>query len=324
MEITQESITFGKYKDLPLPKMLRDRKYCSWLLQQEWFKKSYEYLFNRVSEYNPKINFLPILNESKNVGVLKFIDEYIYFHLKPIPDIVLTDNEKKCYEYYLYSIKCLEEKIIDNNSYDIKAPTSWLNKFEKKYGLSRDIFKEFLEANELPNIPYIVEDIKKMGGIEYKGAKSFLIAKEKSLNQEKFWEILLKKIYGEEISSQYKFKHCFFDFIHIKSNVVYECKLGLKDFDIEQFNKYMSTIGHFTLVYLIGNDGIIDLDKKTIYTTNEEYYKNYIEKFKLDDSQKITKSKNRNSILFDRLISNFTIISLKDIENYFMNKFNSS
>ena len=318
MEITQESITFGKYKDLPLSKMLRDRKYCSWLLQQEWFKKNYEYLFNRLSEYNPKINFLPILKESKNTGILKFIDEYIYFHLKSIPDSELDVNEKKCYEYYLYSINCLQEKIIDGGTYDIKAPTSWLNKFEKKYGLSRDIFKEFLDANELPNIPYIVEDIKRMGGIEYKGAKSFLIAKEKSLNQEKFWEILLKKIYGEDISSQYKFRHCFFDFIHIKSNVVYECKLGLKDFDVEQFNKYMSTIGHFSLVYLIGNDCVIDINKKSIFTTNEKYYKDYIEKFKLDDMIKITKSKNRSSILFDRLICDYKIISVEKIENYFI------
>ncbi|MBZ5782277.1 hypothetical protein, partial [Klebsiella aerogenes] len=74
------------------------------------------------------------------------------------------------------------------NPFDIKAPSSWLKDFEKKTELNRDVFKEFLASYSLPNIPYIIEDIKKVGGIEYKGAKSFIIAKNNSLKQEEFWE----------------------------------------------------------------------------------------------------------------------------------------
>lgn len=101
-------------------------------------------------------------------------------------------KKKKCYIFYLSTINDLKEKIIDkmidcdSNPYDIKAPTKWLQKFEKETSLSRDDFKEFINSYELPNITMIIEDIKKQGGIEYKGGKSFLIAKKNSENQENF------------------------------------------------------------------------------------------------------------------------------------------
>lgn len=50
---------------------------------------------------------------------------------------------------------------------------------------------------------------KKQGGITYQGANSFKIAKERSLEKEAWWERVLKERYGEDISSQFKFKNCF-------------------------------------------------------------------------------------------------------------------
>ena len=43
-----------------------------------------------------------------------------------------------------------------------------------------------------------LERVKKEGGIEYKGARSFIIAKDRSLKQEGWWEEILKSKYGEE------------------------------------------------------------------------------------------------------------------------------
>jgi len=315
--LSEDTITFGKYKDLTLSHLLRDRQYCAWLLKQEWFCKQYEYLYNRVKEHSPKKFFVlksPYkIDPSDPAVVMDFVENYEYFHLCPLRDlkIPLTENEKKCYEYYLETIRELQEKIINNigsdpNPFNIKAPSSWLNKFEKKYGISRDIFKEFLTAYDLPNLPYIVEDIKKMGGIDYKGAKSFIIAKQKSLEQEKYWETILKSVYGEDVGTQYKFSNCFFDFIHIKTNVVYECKLGLKDFNEEQHNKYLMTLGHFSLIYLIGTDCIVNLDKKQIYTTNFSKYRDYVLNIPImKDPSK-----------FDNLIASFTVEEISRLQDY--------
>ena len=64
----------------------------------------------------------------------------------------------------------------------------------------------------MKSIARIIEDVKKEGGIDYKGAKSFLIAKDNSLKQEEYWKIILKKYYGEQIGCQYKIDNCHFDF----------------------------------------------------------------------------------------------------------------
>ena len=311
--LKEDTITFGKYKDLTLTQMLRDRKYCIWLLEQDWFPKQYEYLYNRVKSHSPRNSFVikPHYEIKLACHVNDFVDNYEYFHLCPLEKlpIVLNSNEEICYKFYLKTIESLKEKIIANaekgiNPFDIKAPTSWLKKFEEIYAISRDIFKEFLAAYDLPNIPYIVEDIKKVGGIDYKGAKSFLIAKEKSLVQEKFWENILKNRYGEDIGSQYKFRNCFFDFIRIKTNTLYECKLGIKDFNEDQHNKYLSTLGCFSMVYLIGQDCIVDLKDQTIYTTNPDYYTGYFLSLK-DPSR------------FDIMARNFPIIEINNVEEYF-------
>lgn len=310
--LTENDITFGKYKDLTLQDMLKDREYCSWLLKQEWFQRQYEYLYNRVKEYIPIDFFITpkalIWDELKQEN---FLEYYKYFNLYPLEElkISLTEPYKLCYSFYLSTIESLKNKIRNNryvNRFDIKAPTSWLKSFENSTGLSREIFKEFLGSYDLPNIPYIVEDIKKMGGIEYKGAKSFLIAKENSLAQEKFWEGILKAKYGEDISVQYKLEKFFFDFIHVKSHTLFECKLALKDFNLEQHNKYMMTekLPYVSLIYLIGRDCIVNIKDKTIYTTKPVEYTIYLSNVKSPTE-------------FDKLIQTFAIKEIESPEKYF-------
>jgi hypothetical protein len=311
--LTENDITFGKYKDLTLTDILKDRDYCAWLLKQEWFQRQYEYLYNRVKAHKPKSLFVKFHTEEQ-LTPENFLQNYEYFNLCPLEELKteLSDNYKICYKFYLDTIESLKQKIINNkyvNRFDIKAPISWLKSFETSSGLNRDIFKEFLSAHELPNIPYIVEDIKKMGGIEYKGAKSFIIAKEKSLAQEKYWEQILKAKFGEDISVQYKLEKFFFDFIHVKSHTLYECKLGLKDFNVEQHNKYMMTekLPYVSLIYLIGRDCIINIKEKTIYTTKPDEYSTYLVNVPLM----------KNASQFDKLIQTFSVKGLENVEDYF-------
>jgi len=310
--LNEDTITFGKYNTSTLSKMLRDRKYCMWLLEQKWFSEQYEYLYNRVKNHNPRNYFVlkPHYDLKIGASLQDFLEGYEYFHLCPLGELKLEldTTEKNCYSFYLEMIEGLKAQIENpkkDNPYDIKAPSSWLKKFEERYGIPRDVFKEFLVAYDLPNIPYIVEDIKKMGGIEYKGAKSFIIAKEKSLQQEKFWENILKTYYGEDIGTQYKFRNCFFDFICIKTNTLYECKLGMKDFNEDQHNKYMTTLGYFSLVYLIGNDCIVDLRQQTIYTMDPDKYSGYF--LSLKEPNK-----------FEDMVKNFLILEISSFKDYFV------
>lgn len=326
--LDEKTITFGKYKDLTLDQLIRDRKYCMWLLQQEWFPKQYEYLYNRIRQHNPKQYFLPTATSTptttatttdNNNTLEKFLTDYEYFNLRPLSDlkISLSSNERKCYRFYLEVIAMLKDKIeynMNGNPYDIKAPSSWLNNFEKKYTLSRDVFKEFLVAHDLPNITTIVEEIKKRGGVEYNGSRAYLIAKEKSVRQEKFWEDVLKKMYGEDIGVQYKYNKCIFDFLHIRTNTLYECKLGLKDFNEEQHRKYMLTMGSFSLVYLISTDCIVDLSLKTVFTTDPEQYQTYL--------RSVPHMKEPSK--FDSVIQRFRVVRLPSMETYFLERNNQA
>jgi hypothetical protein len=306
-ELNINTITFGKYKNKDIEDVLKDRKYCKWLIEQEWFIKNYEYLYNRLDEYDPKKYFI-FENTSEN-----FIDRYQYFNLIPVEKLKLelNEKEKKCYIFYLSTINDLKEKIIDkmidcdSNPYDIKAPTKWLQKFEKETSLSRDDFKEFINSYELPNITMIIEDIKKQGGIEYKGGKSFLIAKKNSENQENFWEQILKEKYGEDIGTQFKYENCIFDFINIPKNIIYECKLGLKDFNEEQYNKYLLTLNKYKIIYLISNDCIINIENNIIYTINDMKYMLY--QANIPILSKSTK--------FDELIIDYKIIKIENIKS---------
>ena len=283
-------ISFGKYKGKTLTHLLRDRKYCSWLLEQEWFEDKHGYLYNKVISYDPSPYFFVTPPED----CVDFIQRYKYFNMTPIDslEIELTEEEKNCYKFYLETIEIIKSRIIERmsklelkpelNIYDIKAPSNWLKKFETTYGINREIFKEFLTAYDLVNIPYIIEDIKKEGNIEYKGAKSFIIAKKNSVEQEKYWEDILKKKHGELISPQFVYEKCIFDFINISSNTIYEVKLSLKDFDKKQYAKYLlvsrgrtpydPALSPYKIIYLIGYDCIVNISESKIYTTDRAKY----------------------------------------------------
>jgi len=305
------SITFGKYKGKTLDVMLKDRDYCKWLVNEDWFQTNYEYLYNRVSEYNPITYFIP----ENPIQKENFIDNYTYFNLKSIDEIEkeglisLTDIEKECYKFYLDLIQDLRLKIYlriedgKENIFAIKASSKWLKTFEVETGLNRDLFKEFINSYDLPNIPYIIEDIKKEGGIEYKGARSFIIAKENSTRQEKYWEEILKEKYGEDISCQYKYEKCIFDFINISKNTLYECKISLKDYNEVQHKKYIVSLTKYNIIYLISTDCIVDMNSQIIYTTNPTEYLLYICNIPL--LPKMSK--------LDEIIQTFTITKIKDI-----------
>ena len=302
--LTQDTITFGKYRDLSLHQLLKDRKYCKWLLKQPWFLKQYEYLFNRIKEHDPLKLFLKDEIKSNK----DFLDSYLYFNLCEVEKVKkkLSKNEEKCYTFYLEQIQILKRKIIENDSenrYNIKAPSAWLKKFEKKTGLERTSLKDFLSENDLPNITKIVEDIKKQGGIDYKGNRSYIIAKEKSEKQELYWEKILNEKYGEDISSQYKYEKCFFDFLCIPTNTIYECKLNLKDFSKDQYRKYTRILKKYKVIYLIGKSCVIDMTKGIIYTTKlQKYYSSIM---------KLQETKGMED--FSKLLSKFKLHRVKDV-----------
>lgn len=311
--LTKESITFGKYKGWTLGHVLKDRGYCEWLVDQAWFQNDYEYLYNRIKEYKPRSYFLKNSKDDSE----DFLANYQYFNLNNVTEIELplSNVEKICYSFYLKMIDMLKEKIYERmendeeNIFDIKAPTKWLQSFEKEYGIPRKELKEFLASYDLPNIPYIIERIKKEGGIEYKGAQSFIIAKTRSEEQEKWWENILKDKYGEDIGTQFKYQKCIFDFINISTNTIFECKLGLKDFNEEQHNKYKLSLDKYRIVYLIGKDGVIDMERERIYTTNKDYYNLYLEEIILM----------KEPSYLDTLIKDFTILEIEDITTLFGN-----
>ena len=98
--LSTETITFGKYKNGRLNEILKDRSYCSWLLKQDWFVNNYEYLYNRVKDYNPVDHFIrPMDGDSPT-----FLETYKYFRLILLEDlkVELTEDEKKCYCFYCF------------------------------------------------------------------------------------------------------------------------------------------------------------------------------------------------------------------------------
>jgi hypothetical protein len=307
-DLTQDNITFGKYKGKTLDDVLKDRNYCEWLLNQEFFQ-NYDYLYNRVKSYNPKIYFFPEESYSTFTDAKDFIANYNIFNLKNLEDVpvTLTEDYKQCYKFYLEQIQSMKNKIIlklnSENPYDIKAPSRFLKKFESITNLKRDVFKQFLSEYELPNILKILEEIKTTGGIKYSGNKGWKIAKERSENQEQWWLLRLKDAYGEDISCQFKFENCIFDFIHIKNRIIFEAKLNIKDFDEKQYKKYLLTIGHYNMIYLIQKDTIINIPKNTIYTLKNP------DIFLLEQSIKNEKDKTK----FDEMIAKFEIIQITDI-----------
>lgn len=276
-ELTKNTFTFGKYKGSSVTTVIRDRSYCEWLMDQDWFQTNYEYLYNCIQQFNPLDYFIPPTLPEQGM----FLEVYPYFHLNTLDhvNLPLTVSEQECYTFYISLINELKQKIYtrleqeEENPYDIKAPSGWLKRFEKECGIPRADFKEFLATYDLPNITYIVEHIKKEGGLVYNGARSFIIAKSRSVAQEKWWEDILKARYGENIGTQFKYGNCIFDFINISTHTVFECKLGMKDFVHDQYVKYKAMMGaRYRVIYLIGYDAVIDMEKMQIYTTQPDYY----------------------------------------------------
>ena len=91
--LTNESITFGKYKGSTLGYMLKDRNYCKWLLEQEWFQNGYVYLYNRVKDYNPSVYFI---RKDEKDEKQDFLDNYTYFNMYEVDEVKLplTQGEK--------------------------------------------------------------------------------------------------------------------------------------------------------------------------------------------------------------------------------------
>ena len=310
MELNIDTLTFGKYKNKTLSVMLKDRSYCKWFLQQDELRTKYEYIYNKVKEFQPRIYFLPAdIIESEN-----FVERYIYFNLTPVDKLAinLSDNEKTCYSFYLQIIEELKNKIIlrvvnsKDNVYDIKAPVKWLQRFELETNLNRDEFKDFINSYELPNLPYVIEDIKKEGGLIYNGANSFNIAKARSKEQEKFWEDILKEKYGEDLSVQFLYEKCIFDFLNISTNTIYECKLSLKDFSQEQYDKYLLALREYKILYLIDRDAILDIKNKIIYTIDSIKYLLYQSKISLSKKQSI----------FDEMVVDYEIKEIETGKDY--------
>ena len=311
--LTNESITFGKYKGKTLGHVLKDRNYCDWLKEQEWFKENYEYLYNRIWEYKPRSYFI----SSNENEVKEFLSDYSFFNLKPVEEIQLplTDGEKMCYKYYLQMITELRDKVwrrLENeeeNPFDIKAPTRWLKKFEQQCGIPRFEFKEFLSSYDLLNIPYIVKRIKQEGGLEYKGAESFIIAKQRSVAQEKWWEKVLKERYGESLTVQFTYKKCIFDFLNIDTETIFECKLGLKDFCEEQHRKYKLSLEKYRIIYLIAQDCVIDMEQKKIFTTSPSKYETYL--------IKVPGLRKPSYLDLLMVTDDFSVVSIKDLSVLF-------
>ena len=105
-------ITFGKFENRYLKDMLRDRKYCSWLKDQDWFRTNFEYLYNSINRHNPQDYFYR--KEQEKTG--DFILDYKYFNLLSVECVVanglaLDEKEKKCYTFYLDMIQNLKNRI---------------------------------------------------------------------------------------------------------------------------------------------------------------------------------------------------------------------
>ena len=200
----------------------------------------------------------------------------------------------------------------EENPYDIKAATKWLQRFEKNYGIPRAEFKEFLASYDLINIPYIVKRIKEEGGLQYRGAESFLIAKARSVDQEKWWEEVLKGRYGESLTVQHTYKRCIFDFLNIDTQTIFECKLGLKDFCDDQHKKYKLALEKYRIIYLIAKDCVVDMEQKKIFTTVPDVYSTYL----------IAIPGLKKPSYLDILMSeeHFTVVTVKKIASLFGDK----
>ena len=320
--LTKTTFPIGKYRGADLSVVLRDRNYCKWLLNSHSdFETKYEYLYNRISDYNP----LPeLITEVTSTG--RFVDEYRMFNLREIEDVTLelTPSDIACFKWYrsiITNLKtCILERLENDHPqpYAIKAPIALKKRFFNETGLDPSILDEMTKAYDLPNIiSSVMKDIKNEAGVNYCGGSAFKIAKARSEHQEAFWETMLKMMYGESVDVQYEgVDKCIFDFINIESRTVFECKLGLTEFNVEQFKKYNSSLKQYNIVYIVGNndtdirsdhhnDYVIDMINKAIYV---------LESLKADLETYILNINNmKNPSYLDKMITKFEVIGVGEM-----------
>ena len=82
-------------------------------------------------------------------------------------------------------------------------------------------------------------------------------------------------------------------------------KVSLKDFNKEQYNKYLLTLDKYEIIYLVSYDTIININKKVIYTTSFNKYILYQKQIELM----------KNKSYLDAIIVNFKIINIDNVEN---------
>jgi hypothetical protein len=287
--LSQDIITFGKFNGKHINEMIRDRGYIKWITTQPWLPERYPYIYKYITEYKP---FEHLCQSDEDKTVTDFVHTYKIFNLKKPEDVTIFDTHGKdtdiiCYRYYLSIVEILRGKIIERleksmeNPYDIKFSECWLVNFTNETNLQKYVFSEFIKAYELLPVTTIIKNIKYQGGIQYSRDIGFKIAKERSIEQENWWKNVLIGFYHEkDINTQYKYKNCIFDFIHIQKNIIFECKLGLKDFNNSQYVKYTLILNKYKIIYLISNDCLINIEQNILVTTNVDKYQLYIEKIK--------------------------------------------
>lgn len=69
--MTNEVVTFGKYKDQPVEVMIADKSYTDYMLQQSWFKQRYTELHNAIISVGQVASETPEHNKIQ----IKFLDD---------------------------------------------------------------------------------------------------------------------------------------------------------------------------------------------------------------------------------------------------------
>ena len=107
---------------------------------------------------------------------------------------------------------------------------------------------------------------------------------------------------------QFLYEKCIFDFLNISTNTIFECKLSLRDFNLEQFKKYLIALKEYRIIYLIAYDCVINIEKEKIYTSDINKYKSY----------QLAIPTLRSKTKFDEVIEKFELIQLENIQDLFL------
>ena len=102
---------------------------------------------------------------------------------------------------------------------------------------------------------------------------------------------------------QFKYEKCIFDMININTKTIFECKLGLKDFDDTQYIKYKKALKDYRIVYLVDYDSVVVMEKETIYCLEPDKYIKYL----------VSLTKKTKKTKFDEILINFNIEKINNI-----------